>query len=86
MKLFDYETYQDCVTEQFLQILPYRKYALLDFTLQLDNYSNRTKFPLINFSIGDMTLCGLSIHYRQFYFSCDIIGVRRNLEWYRENK
>lgn len=86
MRLFDYETYSDYGTEYFLQILTFRKFALLDFNLQWDDYTGGEWFPRIYFSIGDVTLFGFSIRYRRFYFSCDIIGVKRNLEWYRRNK
>jgi hypothetical protein len=85
MKLFDYETYEDYGKEWFLQILPHRKYALLDFTLQWDDYSGDELFPRIDMHIGDTTLCGVSVRYRRFYFDCDIIGVRRDLTWYRRN-
>ena len=85
MKLFDYETYEDYGKEWFLQILTYRKYALLDFTLQWDDYSGDELFPRIDMHIGDTTLFGFSIRYRRFYFDCDIIGVKRDLEWYRRN-
>jgi hypothetical protein len=86
MKLFEYETYEDYGWEFFLQILTFRKYALLDFTLQWDDYCGEEWFPRIDFHIGDVNLFGFSIRYRRFYFDCDIIGVKRNLEWYRENK
>jgi hypothetical protein len=45
MKLFDYETYEDYGKEWFLQILSHRKYALLDFTLQWDDYSGEEWLP-----------------------------------------
>ena len=86
MKLFEYETYEDFGTEYFLQILTHGKYALLDFTLQWDDYGSDKWFPRIDIHIGDVDLFGFSIRYRRFYFSCDIIAVKRNLEWYRENK
>ena len=85
MKLFDYETYEDYGKEWFLQILTYRKYALLDFTLQWDDYSGDELFPRIDMHIGDTTLFGFSIRYRRFYFDCGIIGVKRDLSWYRRN-
>lgn len=84
MKLFDYETYEDYGKEWFLQILPHRKYALLDFTLQWDDYSGEEWFPRIDIHIGDTTVFGFSIRYRRFYFDCDIIGAKRDLNWYRD--
>ena len=86
MKLFDYETYEDYGKEFFFQVLTYRKFALLDFTLQWDDYSGDELFPRINMHIGDTALFGVSIRYRRFYFDCDMIGIKRNLEWYRRNK
>ena len=85
MKLFDYETYEDYGKEWFLQILPHRKFALLDLTLQWDDYSGDELFPRIDMHIGDINLFGASIRYRRFYFGCDMIGTKRNLEWYRRN-
>lgn len=85
MKLFDYETYEDYGKEWFLQILTHRKYALLDFTLQWDDYSGDELFPRIDMHIGDVDLFGFSIRYRRFYFDCNIIGVKRDLSWYRRN-
>jgi hypothetical protein len=84
MKLLEYETYEDFGKEYFLQILTHRKYALLDFTLQWDDYCGEEWFPRIDIHIGDATVFGFSIRYRRFYFSCDIIGAKRNLNWYRD--
>jgi len=85
MKLFDYETYEDFGKEWFFQVLPHRKFALLDLTLQWDDYSGVELFPRIDMHIGDTNLFGASIRYRRFYFSFDIIGSKRDLEWYRRN-
>ena len=83
MKLFDYETYEDYGKEWFLQILPHRKFALLDLTLQWDDYSGDELFPRIDINIGNTNLFGVSIRYRRFYFDCDMIGIKRDLSWYR---
>ena len=85
MKLFDYETYEDYGKEWFLQILPHRKFALLDLTLQWDDYSGDELFPRIDINIGNTNLFGVSIRYRRFYFDCDMIGIKRDLSWYRRN-
>ena len=85
MKLFDYETYEDYGKEFFFQVLTYRKFALLDFTLQWDDYSGDELFPRIDMHIGDVDLFGFSIRYRRFYFDCNIIGIKRDLSWYRRN-
>ena len=86
MKLFDYETYEDYGKEFFFQVLTYRKFALLDFTLQWDDYSGDELFPAIQLSIGSSHLFGVSIRYRRFYFGCDMIDWKpRDLGWYRRN-
>ncbi len=85
MKLFDYETYEDYGKEWFLQVLPHRKYALLDFTLQWDDCGGDELFPHISIDIGAHILLGVSIRYRRFYFGCDMIGKKRDLSWYRRN-
>ena len=86
MKLFDYETYEDYGREWFFQVLTHRKFALLDFTLQWDDYGSDELFPFIVIQIGDTNLFGASIRYRRLYFSCDMIGTKRNLEWYRKDQ
>jgi hypothetical protein len=85
MKLIDYETYEDYGKEWFLQVLTTRRFALLDLTLQWDDYSGDEWFPCITIHIGHTILCGFSIRYKRFYFDCDMIGVKRNLDWYRKN-
>jgi hypothetical protein len=83
MKLFDYEHYEDYGHEWFFQVLTYSKFALLDLTLQWDDYSGDELFPRIDIHIGDTNLFGVSIRYRRFYFGCDMIGIKRDLSWYR---
>ena len=85
MKLFDYETYEDYGKEWFFQVLTSRRFALLDLTLQWDDYGGEELLPRIDMHIGDANLFGVSIRYRRFYFSCDMIGVKRSLEWYRRD-
>lgn len=84
MKLFDYETYEDYGKEWFFQVLTSRKFALLDITVQWDDYGIDETFPAISFSIGSSHLLGFFIRYKRFQFDLDIITARpRNLEWYR---
>ena len=86
MRLIDYENYKDYGTEHFLQVLQfYPHFALFDFTLQWDDYNGDEIFPRIMLSIGNRSLCGLSIRWKRFYFSVDVIDTDpRNLEWYRD--
>jgi hypothetical protein len=84
MKLFDYETYEDYGKEWFLQVLTSRRFALLDFTVQWDDYAWDDLFPTFQLSIGSTHLFGGFIRYKQFYFDCSIIDWKpRDLEWYR---
>jgi hypothetical protein len=87
MKLFDYETYEDYGKEWFFQILTTPKFALLDITVQWDDYGADELFPAISFSIGSSQLFGFFIRYKRFQFDLDIITARpRDLRWYRKNK
>ena len=87
MKLFDYETYEDYGKEWFLQVLRFQKFALLDITVQWDDYGLDEIFPAISLSIGSSHLFGIFIRYKRFQFDFDVITARpRDLSWYRKNK
>jgi hypothetical protein len=87
MKLFDYETYENYGKEWFFQILTTPKFALLDITVQWDDYGADELFPAISFSIGSSQLFGFFIRYKRFQFDLDIITARpRDLRWYKEHK
>ena len=87
MKLFDCETYEDYGKEWFFQVLTSSKFALLDLTIQWDDYSGDEILPSFQLSIGSSHLFGGFIRYKRFQFDCSIIDWKpRNLEWYRSNK
>lgn len=87
MKFLEYETYEDFGKEFFLQILTFRKFALLDITVQWDDYGCEDLLPAISLTIGSSHLLGCFIRYRRFQFDCSIIDwKRRDLRWYRENR
>jgi len=87
MKLFDTEHYEDYGHEWFFQVLTSRRFALLDFTVQWDDYGGDEILPAIQLSIGSSHLCGFYFRYRRFQFDCSIIDTKpHNLEWYRRNK
>ena len=87
MKLFDYETYEDYGKEWFLQVLTSPKFALLDFTVQWDEYSGDEILPAFQLSIGSSHLFGGFIRYKRFQFDCSIIDWKpRDLRWYKEHK
>ena len=85
MKLFDYETYEDYGKEWFFQVLSCRKFALLDITVQWDDYGLDEIFPAMSLSIGSSHLLGFFIRYKRFQFDCSIIDTKpRDLRWYRK--
>ena len=87
MKLFDYETYEDFGKEFFFQILTTPKFALLDITVQLDDYGCDDLFPAFQLSIGSSHLFGGFIRYKRFQFDCSIVDWKpRDLRWYKEHK
>ena len=84
MKLFDYETYSDYGTEWFFQVLSSPKFALLDLTVQWDEFPPTELFPMLIMSIGSNHLFGFTFRWKWFEVSCYIIdGAPRNLNWYR---
>ena len=87
MKLFDYETYEDYGHEWFLQVLTFSKFALLDITVQWDDFGSDSILPEFSLCISSGTLFGFFIRYKRFQFDLDIITARpRDLRWYRKNK
>ena len=86
MKIFDYETYNNFGKEWFFQVFTFRKFAILDITLQWDNYGADEIFPEFSVGITSHTLFTFYIRYKRFQFDLDIITTRaRDLEWYRRN-
>ncbi len=45
MKLFDYEKYEDYGWEFFFQVLKFPKFALLDITVQWDDFGSDSILP-----------------------------------------
>ena len=87
MKLFDYETYEDYGKEWFFQVLKFSKFALLDITVQWDDYGADEIIPEILLTIGTRQLFGFFIRYKRFQFDFDLMtSLPRNLDWYRNNK
>lgn len=89
MKLFDYETYEDCGKEWVLQILTFRKFALLDILIQLDDYGYGSDdfFPILIANIGSKCLFGFTFRWGRFEISAELINsAPRDLRYYRENR
>ena len=87
LKLFDFEKYEDYGWEFFFQLLTYYpKFALLDITIQLDEFPATEIFPMLLISFGSRSLCGFSFRWKWFEIKCDMITASpRNLERYRRN-
>ena len=86
MKLFDYETYEDYGKKWFFQVLPSRRFALLDLTVQCDEYPVAEIFPLLIVSIGCSHLFEFTFRWKWFELSVNVIDTKpRNLEYYRRN-
>jgi hypothetical protein len=87
MKLFDTEHYEDYGHEWFFQVLTSRRFALLDFTVQWDDYGGDEILPAIQLSIGSSHLFGFYFRYKRFQFDCSIIDWKPiDLSWYRRNR
>jgi hypothetical protein len=86
MKLFDYETYEDFGKEWFFQVLRFQKFALLDITVQWDDYGLDSILPEFSLCISSGFLLGFFIRYKRFQFDLDVVTARpRDLSWYRRN-
>jgi len=87
MKLFHYETYEDFGKEYFLQILTFRRFALLDITVSWSDFSGDEIFPEFSLMVSSYQLFGFYIRYKRFEFDLSVITTRpRDLRWYRRNK
>ena len=87
MKLLDKEHYEDYGHEWFFQVLTSPKFALLDVTVQWDDYDGDELFPEISLTIGSRHLFGFYFRWKRFQFVCDIIDWKpRDLMWYRRNR
>ena len=88
MKLFDYETYEDYGKEWLFQVLSIpKKFALLDATVQWDDYGGDEIFPILILSIGNKALCGFTFRWKRFEFFIQLFDTApRNLEWYRRGE
>ena len=87
MKLFDCETYEDYGKEWMFQVLKFPKFALLDITVQWDDYGDDKIIPEISLTISTRNLFGFFIRYKRFQFDFELMTLLpRNLDWYRKNK
>ena len=87
MKFVDYAHYSDYGDEWFFQFLTSRRFALLDLTVQWDEFPATEIFPLLIMSIGSSQLFGFTFRWKWFEISVDVIDTKpRNLEWYRRER
>ena len=87
MKLFDYETYEDYGKEWMFQVLKFPRFALLDITVQWDDYGDDKIIPEISLTISTRNLFEFFIRYKRFQFDFELMtSLPRNLDWYRKNK
>ncbi len=87
LKLFDFEKYEDYGWEFFFQVLRFRKFALLDITVQWDDYGCDSILPEFSLGISSGTLLAFAIQYKRFQFDLSVITTRpRDLQWYRRNR
>ena len=87
MKLLDSAHYEDYGKEWFFQVLKSSKFALLDITVQWDDYGDDKIIPDISLTISTRQLFGFFIRYKRFQFDFDLMtSLPRNLERYRRDK
>ena len=75
MKLFDYETYGDYGKEWMFQVLKFPKFALLDITVQWDDYGDDKIIPEISLTISTRNLFGFFIRYKRFQFDFELMTL-----------
>jgi len=87
MKLFNYYHYEDYGHEWYYQLLSaYPHFALLDMTIQWDEFPATEIFPMLLISFGSRSLTGFSFRWKWFEIRCDFFATApRNLEYYRRN-
>jgi hypothetical protein len=84
MKLFNYYHYEDYGHEWYFQLLSqYPHFALLDMTIQWDEFPATEIFPMLLISFGSRSLTGFSFRWKWFEIRCDFLTFSpRNFERY----
>jgi len=84
MKLFNYYHYEDYGHEWYYQLLSaYPHFALLDMTIQWDEYPATEIFPMLLISFGSRSLTGFSFRWKWFEIRCDFLTFSpRNFDRY----
>jgi len=74
MNLFNYYHYEDYGHEWYFQLLSwYPHFALLDMTIQWDEYPATEIFPMLLISFGSRSLTGFSFRWKWFEIRCDFL-------------
>jgi len=74
MKLFNYYHYEDYGHEWYYQLLSwYPHFALLDMTIQWDEFPATEIFPMLLISFGSRSLTGFSFRWKWFEIRCDFL-------------
>jgi hypothetical protein len=88
VKLIDTAHYEDYGHEWYFQLLQcYPNFALLDVSIQWDEFPATELFPMLLISFGSRSLTGFSFRWKWFEIRCDFLTtVPRNLASYRRYK
>ena len=88
MKLFNYYHYEDYGHEWYYQLLSlYPHFALLDMTIQWDEYPATEIFPMLLISFGSRSLTGFSFRWKWFEIRYDFLtSAPRNFERYHRGE
>ena len=87
MKLFDAAHYEDYGHEWYFQLFPwYPLFALLDVSIQWDDYPATELFPMLLISFGSRSVTGFTFRWKWLEIRCDFLTTApRNLEYYRRD-
>ena len=84
MKLIDYLHYEDYGHEWYLNILTSRRFSLIEFAVNWNEYPSPEIFPLLLLSIGSRGLVGFTFSWKSFDFRFECITTcPRHLDKFR---
>jgi hypothetical protein len=76
MRILDYATYEDYGKEWMFQVLKFPKFALLDITVQWDDYGDDKIIPEISLKISTRNLFEFFIRYKWFQLTFNFMNFR----------
>ncbi len=88
MKLFNYYHYEDYGHEWYFQLIGlYPHFALLDMTIQWDDFPATEIFPMLLISFGSRSVTGFSFRWKWFEIRCDFLTFSpRNFDRYHRGE